>query len=340
MGAGKATTSGPLLSFGRDGTGALRHVLTVPSGLACNCVCPDCGSPLIGRRGKMVAHFAHHAGGACKSGGETALHELGKEVLYAAEALMLPPPPGETSRSIFEYDEAVLEQSWHDEVNLIRPDVVIRHGHRALFVEVKVTHGCPDEKLSWLTRNRQQAIEVDLSSWRRRLFSRRDIALAVLLKAPRRWLYHSEKTSGKVDREVVRTALYDLAAKTIHSQRNAWMRKSHPGAEFAPLIERAGLTRIFNPRPGSWLSLSYPSVGAFILIECSRRPFEILTAECLVALLTNRDGIKQEWNNGLPSEPSPLEEIEEIRFHLEKLGYLNGWAPTRWALRDVRALKT
>lgn len=62
----------PILSFAKDAlTGELRHVHEGPTGRACNCVCPGCGSPLdainagvIG--GKKVAHFRHITGGIAR----------------------------------------------------------------------------------------------------------------------------------------------------------------------------------------------------------------------------------------------------------------------------------
>lgn len=65
--------------------GRLVHIDGVPSGLACNCVCPGCGRQMVAKKGSVQAHhFAHYAqqdGRTCMSAGETALHKLAKRVL-------------------------------------------------------------------------------------------------------------------------------------------------------------------------------------------------------------------------------------------------------------------
>ena len=42
--------------------GRLLHIDDVPSGLACDCICPGCSRPLVAKKGRLQAHhFAHHA---------------------------------------------------------------------------------------------------------------------------------------------------------------------------------------------------------------------------------------------------------------------------------------
>lgn len=61
--------------------GVLVHASRVERGLACGCVCVECGTRLVARRGpKTRPHFAHHASaGVCD--GESLLHRLGKRIL-------------------------------------------------------------------------------------------------------------------------------------------------------------------------------------------------------------------------------------------------------------------
>ena len=48
------------LDFGLDHTGRMRGIDEVEQGLACKCECPECGSPLVVRKGAVrVHHFAH-----------------------------------------------------------------------------------------------------------------------------------------------------------------------------------------------------------------------------------------------------------------------------------------
>ena len=72
--------------------GRLLHIGEVPSGLACNCVCPGCGRRMVAKKGDVQAHhFAHNAqqdGRSCASAGETALkNELARAVSSALAGL-------------------------------------------------------------------------------------------------------------------------------------------------------------------------------------------------------------------------------------------------------------
>src|SRR5690606_22309679 len=60
--------------------GRLVHVSEVESGRECGCVCVQCGSPMIARKGN---HNVHHCGhdGSSNCSAESALHQLAKEIL-------------------------------------------------------------------------------------------------------------------------------------------------------------------------------------------------------------------------------------------------------------------
>ena len=81
MSRGATVTKRPLrVPYGvRDGE--LVHASRVERGLACGCVCVECGTRLVARRGRKIRpHFAHHASvGVCD--GESLLHRLGKRIL-------------------------------------------------------------------------------------------------------------------------------------------------------------------------------------------------------------------------------------------------------------------
>ena len=54
----------------------------VERGLACGCICPECGASLEARKGNVVTHhFAHHAASNCIYGLESALHLGAKQIL-------------------------------------------------------------------------------------------------------------------------------------------------------------------------------------------------------------------------------------------------------------------
>ena len=82
------------LVFGERPDGSIAHISEVPRGTQCNCKCPDCGAPLVARKGDVKDHhFGHHNSGnerPCRTGPETALHKFAKEVLARRLHLFLP----------------------------------------------------------------------------------------------------------------------------------------------------------------------------------------------------------------------------------------------------------
>lgn len=69
-----------LIPYGeRDGQ--LVHISEVDGGLDCNCLCPECRSPLVARKGlKITHHFAHHRSPECDA--ETVMHHIAKRLLF------------------------------------------------------------------------------------------------------------------------------------------------------------------------------------------------------------------------------------------------------------------
>ena len=66
---------------------------SVERGLACGCVCPACGEPLVANHGTEIKqpYFSHESGRSCEAAYQTALHLLAKEVLATEKKIMLPP---------------------------------------------------------------------------------------------------------------------------------------------------------------------------------------------------------------------------------------------------------
>src|SRR5688572_7292525 len=90
------------LQIALDANGSVVSIFKVPTGLACNCLCPVCKEPLEAKNknkmsnealvpGQKIAHFAHNDGSICAGAAETAIHRFAKEVLTRTKKLMLPP---------------------------------------------------------------------------------------------------------------------------------------------------------------------------------------------------------------------------------------------------------
>ncbi|WP_119681459.1 competence protein CoiA family protein [Indioceanicola profundi] len=176
----------------------LLHVSEVSSGLACRCVCPGCGTPLVARMGRQrAAHFAHHAPTSCTGAYETMLHLLAKQVIAERRLVMLPPVQAghggvkvlKARAREFRPDEVVLEQG----MDGIRPDIVASvqapSGTKRLLVEVAVTHFCGPEKVALIQDRKLACIEIDLSKLPRNA-PREEMEAAILTTAPRHWIYN------------------------------------------------------------------------------------------------------------------------------------------------------
>jgi hypothetical protein len=180
------------LDFGLDRTGRMRGIVEVEQGLACNCECPECGSPLVARKGAVRVHHFAHRGASCTTGGETALHRMAKQIVADQRRLVLPGQDTPTP-----YQDAALpdDMCWPGR----RPDVVLWSDSATLHVEVTVTHRCGPEKLDEMVRKGIPTIELDLSQayQRQRLGWTVEQLIDRLIHDPaiRRWLHLPEPAS-------------------------------------------------------------------------------------------------------------------------------------------------
>lgn len=147
--------------------GRLYGVDEVSSGLACNCLCPACKSPLIARKGRKVRHhFSHYQRNACVWANETALHLLAKSVLERAYSIKTP------AVFIPRYPEALSPIKTHNirrvwcerRYGQQRPDLaVVFSNGQWLNIEIAVTHFTPAKKVTFYRKRHWNAIEIDCS---------------------------------------------------------------------------------------------------------------------------------------------------------------------------------
>jgi hypothetical protein len=260
--------SGVELIYGRHEDGSLVHISAVPSGLACQCVCPACGRRLVARKGPKTAdHFAHYGAGAgCGRAVETNAHIWAKAVLERTKRILLPAIEAEEAgrlevarpASMFRFDEVRLEKRFGDLV----PDVIVRAGSRELLVEVYVTHRCDETKITKIRAGGVSAMEVDLSALRT-CQDPRQVGTALLRAAPRAWLYNPfvDEAARKLKAAIAKekadaaAALRRQAAKMI-----ALARRTPAGSVDRMVQERAQLARLGCEGYLLWAS---PSVDGF-----------------------------------------------------------------------------
>jgi len=172
-------SSGPQILYGvRDGE--LIHVDDADRGQACNCICYECGRPLVAKKGEILAHFfAHEAAEVnCNPTPESLVHRYAKEQVAKMDRLRLPgftvegryqTPDGTVHslhwryRPTYDVDVKGAEVESHQHVDVV-PDVLISDTDSfSLAVEVFYRHAVDSDKLDKLKRLPFSTVEVDLS---------------------------------------------------------------------------------------------------------------------------------------------------------------------------------
>ncbi|RYY02156.1 MAG: hypothetical protein EOO53_14065 [Gammaproteobacteria bacterium] len=138
-----------LIPYALNGDGDFVYVDEVKRGLACNCVCSECGGALVKRvsdENLKIDHFAHFSN-TCKAISETVLHKLIKSILLSTDTLAIPDSNGEPV--LITIQSARCEVTLHN----YRVDVLLNEGlSDELIVEVVVHHRVSIEKQVQLSK--------------------------------------------------------------------------------------------------------------------------------------------------------------------------------------------
>jgi competence CoiA-like predicted nuclease len=157
-------------------------VADVPGGLECGCICPGCKAAVIAVHGAVYRHHFRHTTelGACEGARETALHRFAKQIIHQHMEVRYPGLPG-----MGDPISAELEP-WLDN---FRPDVLIQYAEEPIAVEIHVAHQVPIEKVERIIERQLACIEIDLRDYRHVELDEANLKQAVLVQAPRRWIY-------------------------------------------------------------------------------------------------------------------------------------------------------
>lgn len=149
-----------LLTYALNSENKLVHIDTVLKGSACNCICPNCKSPLIAKNGgeKREHHFAHEANSDCLRGYQTALHLLGKEIFFKEK--LIPIINEKFEIVLINADSVELEKRLDD----IIPDVYALTNGKPVAIEILVTHEVDDLKYRKIQNHEITTFEIDLSN--------------------------------------------------------------------------------------------------------------------------------------------------------------------------------
>lgn len=167
------------LPFGLGINGRMISIGEVVRGLACECFCPQCKTPLVAVKGDVIRHhFRHHAEyDYCSGARETALHLFAKQLICETRQLALPHDLGPMRNA---YQELWLEG--------IRPDVYANYDSEDVAIEIWVAHQVPAEKVKTYAERQITAVEIDLRNYRHTDADDDAWREIILVSAAREWL--------------------------------------------------------------------------------------------------------------------------------------------------------
>tara|TARA_Y100001001_G_scaffold156063_1_gene172528 strand:- start:832 stop:2499 length:1668 start_codon:yes stop_codon:yes gene_type:complete len=179
----------------------------VRSGLACNCICPECKSPLQARHRSNPNHrsyFAHHRAVDCSGAYETAVHSMAIQIIFDSGFVTIPEKKIQIRSHLSDDMEDLVEDLVFPDRSVVfkhcvyetrvseeessrrwRPDLTATlKNDTTLYIEVVVTHESEIEK-TWDLDN---LMEIDLSRLPRSIVDDPEqFEIQVLELAPRKW---------------------------------------------------------------------------------------------------------------------------------------------------------
>lgn len=158
-----------LLAYALNAENKLVHIDSVKNGLECGCVCPGCQEPLVARNAGEIRehHFAHEGGSGCKTGYQTMIHLLAKEIILEKGIFPIIASSGYL-RPCEVYAEKPMPKYG------IIPDIFgyvpLTDGPKVIgkipvIIEIRVTHKVDQEKKNKIVKAGIPSVEVDLSKF-------------------------------------------------------------------------------------------------------------------------------------------------------------------------------
>jgi len=131
------------------------HIDNASNGLSCECICLKCNERLEAIQGKIkTKHFRHYTNLNCEGSQESALHELGKQILVDNYQITIP------KYGIINYSNPVAEKRLETK----RPDVSAIFEGQQIFFEIFVSHAVDSSKKEFFIEKKYKSVEIDLSN--------------------------------------------------------------------------------------------------------------------------------------------------------------------------------
>ncbi len=194
----------------------------VSRGLACNCVCPGCGSKLVAHHGeKKIKHFVHYST-VCVNGFESAIHKAAKQALLESKQILVPAIQASEflfdrrsnvdvseSQSIAERFIPIEDVEVEKDIGSVVPDLIVTGLGKRLFIEIAYTHFVDKVKRAKLEELGVATLEIDLSGLSE-MPSMSELARLVIEEPSNRsWVFNSKQ--NELNRRVSAVAKQKLA---------------------------------------------------------------------------------------------------------------------------------
>lgn len=188
------------LTYGKASNGRLVHVDEVQRGLACKCICPECGAKLVARKGeKKQHHFAHASGADCGGARMTALHMLAQKIIQEEKKIRTPYYDEyiKNKSKIIEFISVELEPHYSIQGINRRPDCVgkVQKDDKiiGLWIEIRVTHKVDDEKQNDIKKLDVNCMEIDLSELLHTDYTKETISAALFTEIKnKKWIHYPQ----------------------------------------------------------------------------------------------------------------------------------------------------
>lgn len=180
-----------------DRRGEIKSIAEVRSGLACECICPECKKQLVANNNDAYNehHFAHLSGVECDHGYETSLYVFAIKLLREAKRIRVPAGPTAFSFKhknlvdVQEYKIISVQVEKYDEDYV--PDIILElNNGDYLNVEIFVTHKVNLEKRAKIIRRQRDTIEIDLSQFDRDIRDEEFKQILINGTKEKSWVYY------------------------------------------------------------------------------------------------------------------------------------------------------
>lgn len=168
------------LPFGLNKNNTLVHIADVENGKKCECVCPECHTPLIAanRGSKIQPHFKHAVPTECEGGLESTIHRAAKQIISERKSITFSQYELTESKidskgnkhtehlTVTQDGMVICFDSVDEEIELhgMKADIVALTCDRQLIIEIFYRHKVDAQKREKITKANISAIEIDLSN--------------------------------------------------------------------------------------------------------------------------------------------------------------------------------